>query len=88
MNEFIIEFTYQGSSYTGLVSPKLEGDDDGYEVKLENANQEVSLDILAKPCGEGKIEWCFRDASPDGNYDKDLLQEIGEAIEKYQAESK
>lgn len=82
---FIIDFNYQGTAYTGLVTPKTNDVQEGYTVKLESENQDLFLDIVAKPCGEDKMEWCFMDNSAGGEYDKDFLQEIGEAIEKYQS---
>lgn len=85
MDEFVIDFIYEQRPYTGLVSPRQEGDEMIYNVKVESQNQDLNLDIIANPCGEGKMEWCFR-GTPDeaDNYDPSLLQEIGEAIEKYQ----
>jgi hypothetical protein len=87
MNEFVIDFSYRGAAYTGLVTPKPEGGQGGYAVRLESENQEFNLDIFANPCGEGKWEWCFKEVNPESENDKDLLMEIGEAIEKYQAGS-
>jgi hypothetical protein len=85
MDEFVIDFTYDQMPFTGLVLPKKNGEDLVYSVKVESQNQELNLDIIANPCGDGKVEWCFS-GEPDeaGNYDPALLQEIGEAIEKYQ----
>jgi hypothetical protein len=85
MNEFLIDFIYEQKPFTGLVSPKKKGTDTVYAVKVESLDQELNLDILANPCGEGKTEWCFS-GTPDeaDRYDAALLQEIGEAIEKYQ----
>ena len=85
MEPFVIDFIYNGASYSGLVTPKEEGDSLYYSVKLESENQETSLDIIANACDSDKMDWCFR--CPDGeeppkNMDKALLQEIGEAIEK------
>jgi hypothetical protein len=85
MQEFVIDFLYNGAPYTGLVTPK---EDKGllyYAVQLESENQETHLDILANPCESDKTDWCFK--SPDGqeppkSFDKAFLQEIGEAIEK------
>ena len=88
MNEFVIEFLYQQVPFSGLVIPRQEGDDLLYKVKLESQNQELNLDITANPCGDGKMEWCFTDPVEEaGTYDQALLQEIGEAIEKYQVSS-
>ena len=85
MNEFVIDFIYDQMPFTGLVSPRQEGDELMYTVKVESQNQELNLDITASPCGDGKMEWCFRgEPGEAGDYDPTLLQEIGEAIEKYQ----
>ena len=85
MDEFVIDFIYEQMPFTGLVLPRREGDNLVYSVKLESQNQELNLNITANPCGDGKVEWCFT-GTPDeaGSYDPALLQEIGEAIEKYQ----
>lgn len=85
MDEFIIDFIYEKMPFTGLVSPRQEEGEWIYTVKVESQNQELNLDITANPCGDGKMEWCFKGTSGEtGNYDPALLQEIGEAIEKYQ----
>ena len=85
MDEFVIDFTYEQMPFTGLVSPRHEGDNPVYSVKLESQNQELNLEIIANPCGDGKMEWCFKgEPNESDNYDLALLQEIGEAIEKYQ----
>ena len=37
------------------------------------------------PCGDGKMEWCFSGITGEAQrYDRAFLQEIGEAIEKYE----
>jgi hypothetical protein len=87
MKEFVIDFSYQGVRYTALVIPKTGSDQDGYTVKLQRENQEFELDIFAIPCGNDKMEWCFRDAGDLAPYDKDLLVEIGEAIERHQTQT-
>jgi hypothetical protein len=88
MNEFVIDFLYQQIPFSGLVIPRKEGDNLVYTVKLESQNQELNLDITANPCGDGKMEWCFTGPADEaGTYDRELLQEIGEAIEKYQVSS-
>ena len=88
MDEFVIDFIYEQLPFTGLVMPKKQGEDLVYSVKLESQNQEFNLDVTANPCGDGKMEWCFTgDPGEAGNYDTSLLQEIGEAIEKYQTTS-
>lgn len=87
MNEFVIDFAYQGATYTGLVTPKTIKGEILYAVRLESENQELYLDIFANPCGENKMDWCFKELPGEGqmnDYDKEFLQEIGEAIEKYQ----
>jgi hypothetical protein len=86
MNEFVIDFVYNQMPYTGLVVPSQQGQELVYSVKVESQNQELNLDISANPCGDGKMEWCFS-GIPDetASYDPDLLQEIGEAIEKHQS---
>jgi hypothetical protein len=85
MDQFIIDFTYNGASYSGLVTSQEDRGELFYSVRLESENQEFNLDIVARECDSDKMEWCFK--CPDGqeppkNIDKDLLQEIGEAIEK------
>ncbi len=87
MNEFVIDFSYRGVSYKGLITPKTGDSDGGFKVILESENQETHLDIVVNPCGEGKVDWCFAGEPEGGVYDKDLLREIGEAIEKYQAQN-
>ena len=85
MDEFVIDFIYEQMPFTGLVSPRQEGDEWVYTVKVESQNQELNLDITANPCGDGKMEWCFRGEPNEAeSYDPSLLQEIGEAIEKHQ----
>jgi hypothetical protein len=83
MDAFVIDFTYQGAAYTGLVSPKEIEGKTGYSVRLESENQEFFLDIFAKPCGEDHQEWCFMDESERQSADSEFLQEIGEAIEEH-----
>jgi hypothetical protein len=88
MNPFTIDFLYDGVPYRGLVSPKGEQGVLSYSVKVESENQESYVDIVANPCGEDKMDWCFKDPDAEsGNQaiDKNFLQEIGEAIEKYEA---
>jgi hypothetical protein len=86
MNEFVIDFVYDQMPYTGLVVPRQVGQELVYTVKVESQNQELNLDLSANPCGDGKMEWCFS-GNPEeaAGYDPGLLQEIGEAIEKYQS---
>ncbi len=87
MNDFVIDFTFRGAAYKGLVTPYGGDDHAGYGVKLESENQETYLNIVATPCGVGKMDWCFKEEERQVEYDQDLLREIGEAIEKFQAQS-
>lgn len=85
MYEFIIDFIYNGTPYSGLVRPGEQNGEAYYSVQLEAENQESHFDIIANACESDRRDWCFR--CPDGteppdNIDKALLQEIGEAIEK------
>ena len=89
MNEFVIDFIYNGAPYSGLVTPKKDNGSVYYSVKLESENQESQLDVIAIACESDKMDWCFK--CPDGeeppaNIDKGFLHEIGEAIEKYQSQ--
>jgi hypothetical protein len=87
MSEFIIDFTSNGISYSGLVTPISSGDELHYAVVVESENQELHLEIIADNCGEGKLDWCYKESgnSQESNpYDKAFLQEIGEAIEKHE----
>jgi hypothetical protein len=88
MDPFVIDFLYDGIPYRGLVTTNRADDTLSYSVKVESQNQESYLEIVANPCGEDKMDWCFKDADaePDSQtFDKNFLQEIGEAIEKYEA---
>ena len=84
--EFQIEFTFDGIAYIGIVSPIAKGQETWYRVNLESENQENYIEIIAKPPASALEDWNF-ECEPAGNarlhYDKDLLNEIGEAIEKY-----
>ena len=85
MNEFVIDFVYAQRPFTGLVSTREQGSETVYSVKLESLDQAINLNIVANGCGNGKTEWCFSGIPEDeGDNDPALLQEIGEAIEKYQ----
>ena len=88
MNEFVIDFVYEQRPFTALVTPREQGSDIIYAVRVESQDQELNLDLIANPCGDGKMEWCFSGLS-DGaqRYDRAFLQEIGEAIEKYETSS-
>ena len=85
-DEFQIEFNYQEIPYIGIVTPVPQGAATWYRVNLESENQEEYIEILAKPPDDEEEEWDF-ECDPSGNaldyYDKGLLDEIGEAIEKY-----
>ena len=84
--EFQIEFTFEDTAYIGLVNPIDKGQETWYRVNLESENQEKYVEIIAKPSASALEDWDF-ECEPAGNarlhYDKDLLDEIGEAIEKY-----
>lgn len=84
--EFQIEFNYQDIPYIGIVTPVEQGEDTWYRVNLESENQEEYVEILVKPSDSQTEDWDF-ECEPSGNaldyYDKGLLTEIGEAIEKY-----
>lgn len=87
MNPFIIDFLYNGIPYRGLVTANGENDILSYSVKVESENQESYLNIVANPCGEEKMDWCFKDPDAETEntiFDKNFLQEIGEAIEKHE----
>lgn len=90
MEPFSIELLYGGVAYQGLVRPGQENGQTYYSVQIESDNQESYLEIVAKPCGTDKMDWCMREKDEDGNdgkTDKNLLQEIGEAIEHYESEN-
>lgn len=81
---FPIEFNYQETPYIGIVTPIDRGKETWYSVQLESENQESNVAIIARPSQSALEDWDF---SCEGEgvdyYDKDLLQEIGEAIERY-----
>lgn len=85
-DEFQIEFNYQEIPYIGIVTPVVQGNGTWYRVNLESENQEEYVEILAKPADSEEGNWDF-ECEPSGNaldyYDKGLLEEIAEAIEKY-----
>jgi hypothetical protein len=88
MEPFSIEFQYGGIPYQGLVRPGEENGQIYYAVQMESDNQESYLQLIAKPCHTDKMDWCLREMqsdAPGAGMDKDLIQEIGEAIEKYEA---
>ncbi len=86
--EFTIEFSYEDVAYVGLVKPKNSNGETWYTVDLESDNQESYLQITLKPSNSEIDDWDFivADDDADGSYhyDKDLLTEVGEAIERYQ----
>jgi hypothetical protein len=86
LKEFEIDFRYQEVAYIGLITPIDKTTEIWYSIKLESANQEHHVEIIAKPSSSEIEDWDF--TCNDGNeairyYDKDLLVEIGEAIERY-----
>ncbi|HSZ35407.1 MAG TPA: hypothetical protein VK772_18980 [Puia sp.] len=88
---FEIDFLYNGQPYKGLVTTTKSIGDKHYFVKVESENQEFSINIIGKPCGDDDMDWCFRDTESigtDKNPDKEFLTEIGEAIEKYESINK
>ncbi len=85
-NEFQIEFTYGDIPYIGLVNVLPKGKETWYTVNLESENQESYVEITVRPSKSALEDWDFE--CEDGQdatefYDKDLLEEVGEAIEKY-----
>jgi hypothetical protein len=85
---FEIDFLYDGLPYRGLVTTTGMAENKYYFVKVESENQELYLNIVGKPCGQDKMDWCFKEPQMDENdeqVDKNFLMEIGEAIEKYQS---
>ncbi|HTI07516.1 MAG TPA: hypothetical protein VL832_03135 [Puia sp.] len=85
-DEFQIEFNYQEIPYIGIVTPVAQDGATWYRVNLESENQEEFVEILVKPSTSTTEDWDF-ECEPSGNaldyYDKGLLEEVGEAIEKY-----
>jgi hypothetical protein len=85
MENFTIDLTYDGVSYAAIVIPKQENGMVTYNIKLDSENQESFVEIIAVPPGNGIDQWIFKcpdDQEPFEYYDKRLLEEIGEAIEK------
>ena len=86
--EFTIEFTYEDVAYVGLVKPTDKNGETWYTVDLESDNQESYMQIILKPSNSAIDDWDFIVANDDpdasSHYDKDLLTEVGEAIEEYQ----
>ncbi|HMI60733.1 MAG TPA: hypothetical protein VK518_07495 [Puia sp.] len=86
LKEFEIDFSFQDIEYIGLVTPIDKTTEIWYSIRLESSNQEIHVEIIAKPSPSQLEDWDF--TCNDGNeaihyYDQDLLVEIGEAIEKY-----
>ena len=84
---FEIDFLYDGFPYRGLVTTIDEANDKHYFVKVESENQEFYIDIVGNPCGQDKMDWCFKnlqDNDRDEQIDKNFLTEVGEAIENYE----
>lgn len=85
MENFTIDLTYDGINYAALVIPKQENGIFTYNIKLDSENQESFVEIIADPPGNGRDHWVFKcpdDQEPFEYYDKRLLEEVGEAIEK------
>ena len=83
---FQIEFNYQETPYIGIVTPIEKSKQTWYSVQLESENQESNVAIVARPSQSALEDWdfsCEGEDDPLDYYDKDLLQEIGEAIERY-----
>jgi quercetin dioxygenase-like cupin family protein len=83
---FNIEFTYQQNPYVGLVRPLQKDRDTWYSVDLESENQESHVQIIAVPATTENGDWRFECSTGEfatTYYDKDLLWEVGEAIDKY-----
>jgi hypothetical protein len=83
---FQIEFNYRAIPYLGIVTPIEKGAETWYSVQLESENQESNVGIVAKPSQSALEDWdfsCEEEGDPLDYYEKDLLQEIGEAIERY-----
>jgi hypothetical protein len=83
---FQIEFNYGVTPYVGIVTPIDKSNETWYSVQLESENQESNVAIIAKPSQSALEDWdfsCEEEGDPFDYYDKDLLQEIGEAIERY-----
>ena len=85
-DQFQIEFTYQNVPFIGLVALVQKAGEFWYSIDLESENQENTMRILGRLSNRPTEEWEFTcgDGEPATNYyDKDLLQEVGEAIEKH-----
>jgi hypothetical protein len=83
MDNFTIDFAYDGVLYKALVTPQQGAG--SYKVQLESENQENFVEIIATAPALGTDHWIFRcpdDEEPSTHYDQELLEEIGEAIER------
>lgn len=86
---FQIEFSYDHTSYIGIVTPVKQGNETVYSVQLESENQESNITIVATPSASMIEGWefeCEDEGDPLDYYDQALLQEIGEAIEAHLSE--
>jgi hypothetical protein len=84
--DFQIEFTYQDIPYRGSVKPLEKNGEVWYAVNLESEHQERWVEIIARPSTSALEDWDFQSGDGEGaaeNYDKQLLQKVGEEIEKY-----
>ena len=83
MDNFTIDFSYHGVLYKALVIPQQE--EGAYSVQLESERQENFVEIIATAPGRGTDYWTFKcpgDEEASAHYDQELLEEIGEAIER------
>jgi hypothetical protein len=84
--DFQIEFTFQNNPYIGLVKPLKRNNELWYSIDLESQNQESKMQIIARPSTSALEDWdfeCVGGEPATAHYDKELLQEAGEAIEQY-----
>lgn len=87
---FQIEFVYDKTVYIGIVTPIIAGGETSYSIQVESENQESNLTLIAKPSLSALEDWdfeCEDETDPLDYYDKGLLEEIGEAIEKHLGET-
>jgi len=88
MEKFIIDFIHEGIPYEGSVVSENKNGTLYYTVQLESEKPETYNEIIASPPVADRNYWVFKspdDQASPGNYDKTLLQEIGQAIEKHEA---
>ena len=90
METFLLEFSYSGLPYAGVVRTIRDGENVLYSIKLESDNQDHNIELLARPpVPFGSGHWmfaCTDGEPPPESYDKALLQEIGEAIERHETD--